>query len=130
MADIHKFSEQLIDFGERLSDVADAVQGKGRRSGNGTTRWFVLPAVGAGLYALLKSEFFTRQAKDVVDEAKTRASELPNDLLNTVHQTSQQSSASTSGGQRRRQPSRRSASRGGGQRGRKTSTARKTSARR
>ena len=45
----------------------------------------MLPAVGAGLYALLKSEFFTRQAKDLVDEAKTRAFELPNDLLNTVH---------------------------------------------
>jgi hypothetical protein len=39
----------------------------------GTTRWFVLPALGAGLYALVRSEFFTRHAKGVVEEARTAA---------------------------------------------------------
>src|ERR671936_1523212 len=90
MADrIHRFSDKMIEFAERLSNVADAAQGK-RRS-NGATRWVLLPAAGAGLYALAKSEFFTRQAKDVVEEAKTVAAELPSDLMNSVRQTTQKS---------------------------------------
>jgi hypothetical protein len=116
-ADIHRFSEQVIDFAERLSDVADAAKGKGRRRTNGLARWVFLPAAGAGLYALLRSDHFSRQAKDVVDEAKTRASDLPNDLLNSVRQTSQ-TPARRSGG-----------SRSGGQRGRQTSAARKSKSR-
>ena len=93
MASIHKFSDQVIDYAERLSNMADAAQGKGARRGSSTgTRWLILPAAGAGLFALVKSDFFTRQAKGVVDEAKTRASDLPDDLLNHVRQTSQKSS--------------------------------------
>jgi hypothetical protein len=92
MASIHKFSEQVIDYAERLSDMADAAQGKGSRRGSSTgTRWLILPAAGAGLFALVKSDFFTRQAKGMVEEAKTRASDLPDDLLSHVRQTSQKS---------------------------------------
>jgi hypothetical protein len=43
-------------------------------------KWLILPAAGAGLYALVTSGFFTRQAKEVLDGAKSRASELPDDL--------------------------------------------------
>jgi hypothetical protein len=105
VADIQKFSERVIDFAERLADVADAAEGKGRRrgSGNGATRWVILPAAGAGLYALVRSEFLARQAKDVVKEARTRASDLSNDLMNSVRQT--QKSSSRNGGQRRRKSS-------------------------
>jgi hypothetical protein len=92
MASIHKFSDQVIDYAERLSNMADAAQGKGARGSSTGTRWLILPAAGAGLFALVKSDFFTRQAKGVVDEAKTRASDLPDDLLNHVRQTSQKSS--------------------------------------
>jgi hypothetical protein len=106
VAEIQKFSERVIDFAERLSDVADAAEGKGRRragGGNGTTRWVLLPAAGAGLYALAKSGFLARQTKEIVKEAKARASDLPNDLLNAVRQT--QESPSRNGGQGRRKPS-------------------------
>src|SRR4030095_15321449 len=92
MASIHKFSDQVMDYAERLSNMADAAQGKGARRGSSTgTRWLILPAAGAGLFALVKRDFFTRQAKGWVDEAKTRASDLPDDLLNHVRQTSQKS---------------------------------------
>jgi hypothetical protein len=165
MADIHKLSEQMIDFAERVADVGDATGGTRVRHGSkalshqvinfavrlrdvtdaaagrttfgrngffadgdggsgargvvGTTRWVLLPAAGAGLYALARSEFFARQAKSVVDEAKTRASDLPTDLMNGVRQTMQKST-SQSGGQRK--PTNQS----GGQRRRRTSSTRKT----
>ena len=102
MAGIHKFSSQVIDYAERLSDVADAAQGKHRRRGGGMTRWLVLPASGAALYALLRSDTFSRQAKEVVDEAKTRASELPEDLVTRVRQTTGQASTAGNGSTARR----------------------------
>src|SRR4029453_1648169 len=109
MASIQKLSEYVIDYAERLSDVADAAQGKGSRRGSSSgTRWLILPAAGAGLFALVKSDFFTRQAKGMVEEAKTRASDLPDDLLSHVRQTSQKSRRS------------------GAQRSSQTSSARKT----
>ena len=75
MADgVHKFSEQVIDLAERLADVADAANGKGIRKG-GTARWLILPAAGAGLYALAASGSLTRHAKGVANQAKERASE-------------------------------------------------------
>jgi hypothetical protein len=100
MADVHKFSEQVIDLAERLEDVADAAKGKGVRKGSFGSHWLILPAAGAGLYALATSGSFTRQAKNVMNQAKTRASELPDDLMSRVRQTSQKS-ASGSGGQGR-----------------------------
>jgi hypothetical protein len=109
MFDVHKFSDQVIDLAERLSAMADAAQGKGIRRGRMGTRSLVLPVAGAGLFALAKSDFFARQAKSVVEEAKTRAANLPDELLGLVRETSQ-----------------KSGSRNGAQRPRQTSSARKT----
>jgi hypothetical protein len=102
MSAIYKFSERVIDLAERLEDVANAAQGKGRRKGGSGTRWLILPAAGAGLYALATNGSFTRQAKDVMDQAKTRASELPDDLMSRIRQPS---SRSASGGQSSRRKS-------------------------
>jgi hypothetical protein len=88
MAQIQKFSEQMVHAAERLADVADAAEGKGSRSrSRGGARWLLLPAVGAGAYALVTRASFQRQAKDVLQQAKERASELPEDLLGRVQQT-------------------------------------------
>jgi hypothetical protein len=86
MAGIHQFSEKVIEYATRLSDVADAAQGR-RHTGGGLVRWTVLPASGAALLALARSDFFARQAKEVVSEAKTFASDLPDDLMGVVRQT-------------------------------------------
>jgi hypothetical protein len=113
------FSYHVIDFAERLSNVADAAGGhRTTKGGNGsaaTARWVFLPAAGAGLYALVRSDFFSRQAKEVVDEAKARASDLPNDLLKTVRQTAQKPTRQKSTTPQR-SPSQRSSSRSGSQR--------------
>jgi hypothetical protein len=82
MADIKKVSEQIVDFGERLGNVADAAKGKDGKSPR--ARWLLLPAAGAGLYALATSGAFTRQAKDVVKEVRTRAADLPDELVSRV----------------------------------------------
>jgi hypothetical protein len=123
MADIHKLSEQVIDYAERTANVADAAQGKGKGNGLGA-RWLILPAAGAALYALVKSDFFSRGAKVVADEAKSRASELPDDLMKAVKQTPQkQTSQSPS-----RTTAARSRSTSGGQRRRRTTTRRRATA--
>jgi hypothetical protein len=83
MAGIQEFSEKVITYATRLSDVADAAQGK-RRSGGSRLRW---TASGVALLALARSDFFARQAKEVVNEAKTLASDLPDDLMGVVRQT-------------------------------------------
>jgi hypothetical protein len=101
MASIQKFSSQVIDYAKRLSEMADAAEGKHPQRTGRTSRWLLLPASGAAVYALLKSDTFSRQAKGVMDEAKARASELPDDLLSRVRQTSVESS-SQNGGQRSR----------------------------
>jgi hypothetical protein len=125
MADIDKFSKQVIDLAERLADVADAAKGKGIRRGSIGTRWVLLPAAGAGLYALATSDSFARRTKDAVNQAKARASDLPDDLLNRVRQASPGSPARAGSPNARKSSSAR---RSGA--GRKTSSARKsTSAR-
>jgi hypothetical protein len=101
MKGIHKFSAQVIDYAERLSDVADAAQGKNHQRAGSTTRWLLLPASGAALYALIKSDSFSRQAKDVMDDAKTRAAELPEDLIGLVRQTTERASSQNGGTQSR-----------------------------
>jgi hypothetical protein len=106
---IHKFADQMIDFAERVSDVADAASGKGPRSSRRGVRWVLLPAAGAALYALLRSDSFARQAKGVADEAKTRAADLPSELMNAVRQTSDET-ASGNGARARSQRSSRAAS--------------------
>jgi hypothetical protein len=124
MADIHGFSERVVDLAQRLEDVADAANGKGIRRGSMGTRWLILPAAGAGLYALATNGAFTRRAKDVMDQAKTSASELSDDLLGRVRQTSQ-SSASRSGSRNRsRSNSGRKTSSSRTRSSRKTSSAR------
>jgi hypothetical protein len=101
---IHKFSAQVIEVAERLSDVADAVDGKGPRTSRRGMSWVLLPAAGAALYALVRSDFFAREAKGVANEAKTRAADLPNDLMNAVRQTSHKN-ASRNGARTRSQSS-------------------------
>jgi hypothetical protein len=124
MAGVHEFSEKVIDYATRLSDVADAAQGR-RRSGGGSglVRWTLLPASGAALLALVRSDFFARQAKDVVSEAKTRASDLPDELMGVVRQTAANGSrarASQTNGS-----TRRSTTTGRKTRARKTSASRR-----
>ncbi len=104
---IHKVSGRMIDWAERLENASDAARGKAvRRRGFGT-RWLLLPAAGAGLYALATSGAFSRQARDVMDQARTRASELPDDLMGRLRQTTQKpsetSAKSTGTGRGRRQ---------------------------
>ena len=96
MADVHKLSERVIDLAERSSAVADAAQGKGVRRRGVPTRWLLLPAAGAGLYALMTNRSFTRQAKNVMNQAKERASDLPEDLVDRVQQTTGQKTSSAS----------------------------------
>ena len=123
MADIERFSERLIDLAERFADVTDAAQGRGNRQGGIQARWLVLPAAGAGLYALGARGSFKRQAKSIVKQAKERAAELPDDLLSRVHQATGSSSSASSGSNgRRRSSSSRSTARARGQRRRKPQT--------
>ena len=109
MADIEKISKQMIDLAERLADVADAAKGKGIRSRSKGSRWVLLPAAGAGLYALATSGAVARRTKGAMEQAKARASDLPEDLLNRV-----------------RPPAASSASSGGGSTTRRNSSARRT----
>ena len=99
MADTaHKISYHIIDWAVRFENASDAAKGKAvRRRGPGT-RWLLLPAAGAGLYALATSRTFSRQAKDVMDQAKNLASDLPEDLMGRLRQTAQKSGQTTSTG--------------------------------
>ena len=58
MADINKFSEQVIDLAERLANVADAAKGKDTKTMMPKARWVLLPAAGAGIYALMTRRAF------------------------------------------------------------------------
>ena len=102
---IQKLSDQLVELGVRMADVADAAQGRRNRRRT-IGRWLFLPMAGAGLYALGRSDSFARQARGVVDDAKARAAELPDDLLSRVRQTTQ-ASASNGRASTRRSTSRR-----------------------
>ena len=121
MADMNKFAEQVVDFAERFADITDAAQGKGHRKGVGA-RWLVLPVAGAGLYALGKNGSFTRKTQKVMNQAKARASELPNELMNRVEQVSGVTENRSKNGPR--QTAQKSASRTRSQSRRKTSSAR------
>ena len=111
MKGIHKFSAHVIDYAERLSDVADAAEGKNHQRAGLTTRWLLLPASGAALYALIRSDSFSRQAKDVIDDAKTRAAELPEELIGLVRQTTERSSGQNGSTQSRPATRRKTATR-------------------
>jgi len=97
VADIEKLSKQMIDFAERLADVSDAAKGKGIRRRRSGTLWVLLPAAGAGVYALVTSGSVGRRTKNAAEQAKARASDLPDDLLNLLRQPSA-TGQSTSGG--------------------------------
>jgi hypothetical protein len=123
MADMNKFSERLIDLAERFADVTDAAQGRGNRQGGIQARWLVLPAAGAGLYALGARGSFMRQAKSVVKQARERAAEVPEDLMSRVHQATSTSSSANSGSSASRSSgSSRSTGRARSQRRRRTRT--------
>lgn len=121
MSAVHKFSNRVIDYAERVSNIADAAEGKHRHSGRKLSRWVVLPASGAALYALVRSEFFSRQAKEVMGEAKTLAAELPDDLMSRVHQSVE--APAGNGSSRSAPASRRKGSASKASRSRKTSSA-------
>ena len=126
MAEVNKMSEGLIDLAERFADVVDAAQGRGtRKAGNGA-RWLILPAAGAGLYALAtSSSAFARRTRKLMSQAKDRATDLPDaDLFGRVKEvTGVEQSASSSSGRKtqstRRRQTRRTGS-GQTQRRRKT----------
>jgi hypothetical protein len=105
MADIDKFSARLIDLAERFADVTDAAQGRGSRQGGMQARWLLLPAAGAGLYALGARGAFMPRAKSVVKQAKDRAAELPDDLMSRVHKATRTTSSSSNGRSRTRRRS-------------------------
>jgi len=132
MALVQDFSAAVIDYAERLSNMADAAEKKPRRRDElkSAARWVLLPAMGAGVYVLARSEYLSRRAKGVVDDAKTRAAEIPEDLMTRVHETTA-SARSGSNGQRRRSSAARSSGKRAASTSRSTrsSSARKTRAR-
>ena len=87
MSAIHRFSAHVIDYAERASNMADAAEGKGS-NGMNYAGALVLPEAGAGVYALVKSDYFSPQAKSLREEATSFAAELPDDLMARVHQIS------------------------------------------
>lgn len=100
VADMHKFSRQMIDLAQRLDAITDAVEGKATgRAGRGT-RWVLLPAVGAGIYALATNGSFARRTRGAVEQVKARAADLPEDLLKRVRQTSVASGSNGGGSPR------------------------------
>jgi hypothetical protein len=81
--DINKIARQVGDTAERVADVSDAARGK-HRGGMGA-RWFVLPAAGAALYAVVKNRSVRRSARDLAGQAGRRAGEMPDlDLYGRV----------------------------------------------
>jgi hypothetical protein len=116
MADAKKMSEGLVDMAERFADVVDAAQGRGARKASGGAKWLILPAAGAGVYALAtSSSAFARRTRKLMSRAKDRASDLPDsDLFGRVKEVTgtEQSTSSRSGRTQsaRRSPTRRSSS--------------------
>jgi hypothetical protein len=82
VADVNRFSEQLIDVAERFADTVEAIQGKGARQGGFDSRWLFLPAAGAAAYALATSSSGTaRRTRRLMQRAKNRATDLPDTVL-------------------------------------------------
>ena len=86
MAEVNKMSEGLIDLAERFADVVDAAQGRGARKSGTGAKWLILPAAGAGVYALAtSSSAFARRTRKLMSRAKDRATDLPDaDLIGRV----------------------------------------------
>jgi hypothetical protein len=125
MADAKKMSEGLIDAAERFADVVDAAQGRGARKAGTGAKWLILPAAGAGAYALAtSSSAFARRTRKLMSRAKDRATDLPDaDLFGRVKEVTGMEQ-STSANSRRTQSTRRRQTRRSGsgqtQRRRKT----------
>jgi hypothetical protein len=123
MADVNKLSVGLIDVAERFADVVDAAQGNGARKAGSGAKWLLLPAAGAGAYALATSgSKLARRTRKLMSNAKDRATDLPDaTLLGRVKEATGLTEQSGSGNGRRatrRSPSRRNQT----QRRRKTTT--------
>lgn len=128
MADVNKVSVGLIDMAERFADVVDAAQGRGARKASSGAKWLILPAAGAGAYALATSSSkLARQTRKLMSRAADRATDLPDaDLFGRVKEVTglveQSSSGSNEPSQRARQrPTQRRRS-GQTQRRRKTTS--------
>jgi hypothetical protein len=101
MADVNRFSEGLIDMAERFADVVESAQGHGPRKSGPGAKWLILPAAGAGAYALAtSSSSLARQTRKLMSRAKDRATDLPDaDLFGRVREvTGRTDSPSASGG--------------------------------
>jgi hypothetical protein len=127
MADVNRFSEGLIDMAERFADVVDSAQGKGARKSGPGVRWLLLPAAGAGAYALVTSSSkIAKNTRGFLGRARDRATDLPDtELMNRVkeatgmsQETSSSSSSGSGSGNRTRRTSRSS-------NGRRTQTSRR-----
>ena len=105
MSDVNRFSEGLIDMAERFADVVDSAQGKGARKSGPGVKWLLLPAAGAGAYALATSSSkIAKNTRGFLGRARDRATDLPDtDLMNKVKEaTGMQETASSSGNRTRR----------------------------
>jgi hypothetical protein len=128
MADVNRFSEGLIDAAERFADIVDSAQGKGARKGGLGAKWLILPAAGAGAYALAtSSSSVARQTRKLMLRAKDRATDLPDaDLFGRVKEVTglveDSSSGSGAGGQTARRSQNRRRRTSQTQRRRKTTS--------
>lgn len=113
MADVNKFSEGLIDMAERFADVVDAAQGNGARKAGSGAKWLILPAAGAGAYALVtSSSTLARRTRGLLGRAKDRATDLPDaDLFGRVREVTGLAEQSGSAGNGPTQRTRRSQTR-------------------
>jgi hypothetical protein len=113
MADVNRFSEGLIDVAERFADVVESAQGHGPRKAGLGAKWLILPAAGAGAYALAtSSSSLARQTRKLMSRAKDRATELPDsDLFGRVKEVTGQAEQSRSAGGDGSQRTRRTQSR-------------------
>jgi hypothetical protein len=113
MADVNRFSEGLIDMAERFADVVESAQGHGPRKGGPGAKWLILPAAGAGAYALATSSSgFARQTRRLMSRAKDRATDLPDaDLLGRVKEVTGLAEQSASGSDGQTQKARTSQNR-------------------
>lgn len=124
MADINRLSERMIDLSERFADAVDGAQGNGPRKSGPGARWLILPAAGAGAYALAtSSSSLARQTRRLMGRAKDRAAELPDsDLFDRVKEVAGSEQSPSGNGRSRKQTRRRRT--GQNQRRRKTTASR------
>ena len=128
MADINKVSEGMIEIAERFADVIDSAQGKGKRKTGVGAKWLILPAAGAGAYALATSTSgLARKTRGLMSRAADRATDLPDaDLFGRVREVAGATEEGRSGSNSGRT---QAASRSKNRRSRQTQRPRKTSAR-